>query len=713
AVLLAAILALKAWGYRLSMFSILFASDSIVYGAGYTDIHARLLAYKVLLVVALAAAVLIIVNIFIRRFNWVVYSIGAWLVVAVLLGSVYPMIIQSMVVQPNEYNLEKPYIENSIKYTRMAYGLDEVDNKDFEIDYTLTMNDLENNSPTVDNIRLWDWKPLRETYKSLQELRPYYYFNDVDIDRYVVDGEYRQVMLSAREMEDMNRLTNWDSQAKTWVNQRQTYTHGYGVVVSPVTEIEQEGFPKFFIKDIPPSFATDLTISQPAIYFGERTDGWVVVNTDQDEFDYPMGDSNVYTTYEGDKGISIKSFSRRLIFSWYFRDYKLIFSGDIGNESQILMKRNIKDRIAEIAPWLAYDSDPYIVINDDGKLFWMLDAYTYSSKYPYSEPFDVAGNNYIRNSVKVTVDAYTGQVVFYVADANDPVIQTYQAIFPELFHTLDDMPDGLQSHIRYPSDLFSVQASIWCNYHMNDPAVFYNKEDTWVIPTEVVGSSSQTMEPYYIITRLQGEEKEEYILMIPYIPNGKLNMTAWMCARMDGDNYGKLLVYSFPKQETIYGPSQIESRINQNTEISQQLTLWSQSGTSTYRGNLLVIPIENSILYVEPLYLQADNSALPELKRVIVSYHNTVVMEETLDEALIAIFGASTARPGGESGETAGGEAAPLSDDVVYLAAQARTLFDNAQRASQNGNWGDYGNYLSELNDVLLQLEQVAGIQGS
>lgn len=709
AIILAAILALKAWGYRLSMFSILFASDSIVYGAGYTDIHARLLAYKVLLVVALAAAVLIVVNIFIRRFSWVIYCFGTWLVVSILLGSVYPMIVQSMVVQPNEYNLEKPYIERSIDYTRMAYGLDQVVNKEFDIDYSLTMEKLENNSPTVDNIRLWDWKPLKDTYKSLQELRPYYYFNDVDIDRYIIDGEYRQVMLSAREMEDMSRLTNWDEQAKTWVNRHQTYTHGYGLVVSPVTEVEQEGFPKFFINDIPPAFATDLTISRPAIYFGERTDGWVVVNTDQQEFDYPMGTTNVYTTYEGDMGVSVNSFSRRLIFSWYFRDYKLIFSGDINNDSQILMNRNIVNRIETIAPWLAYDSDPYIVINDDGELFWMLDAYTYSSKYPYSQPFDGAGNNYIRNSVKVTCNAYTGEVTFYIADPDDPVVQTYQAIFPEIFRSIEEMPAGLKSHIRYPEDLFSVQASIWCNYHMDDSAVFYNKEDTWVIPSEIVGSTEQTMEPYYIITRLQDEEKEEYILMLPFNPRGKLNMTAWMCARMDGDNYGKLLVYSFPKQETIYGPSQIESRINQNTEISQQLTLWSQSGTSTYRGNLLVIPIENSILYIEPLYLQADNSALPELKRVIASYENTVVMENTLDEALVAIFGPASTTPPAAEGQP-GGEVVPLSEDMAELASQARTLFEQAEKASQNGDWAAYGAYLDELNDVLVQLEAMTSL---
>ena len=714
AILLAIILAVKAWGYRLSMYSILFSTDSIIFGAGYTDVHARLLAYKVLMVVALIAAVLILVNIFIRHFNWIVYCFAAWVVIALGLGTFYPMVIQSLVVKPNEANREKPYIEHAIEYTRLAYGLDQVDDKEFKLDYSLTMDDIQSNRPTIDNIRLWDWQPLKDTYKSVQELRAYYYFHDVDIDRYYIDGAYRQVMLSAREMEDMSRLPNWDEQAKTWVNQRLMYTHGYGLVVSPVTEVEQEGFPHYIIKDVPPVFETDLTVSRPEIYFGERTDSWVMVNTNQEEFDYPMGTSNVFTTYEGDKGLKVKSFTRRLILAWHLRDFNMIFSSDINNNSQLLMNRNIMDRIQTIAPWLAYDRDPYIVINDDGTLFWMLDAYTFTNKFPYSQPYNnIANSNYIRNSVKVTCNAYTGEVTFYIADDQDPIVKTFQAIFPDAFHPLEEMPDGLKAHIRYPVDMFTIQANIWANFHMDDPSVFYNKEDTWVIPNEIVGSKEQTMEPYYIITHLSGEETEEYILMIPYIPNGRPNMTAWMCARMDGDNYGKILIYSFPKQETVYGPMQIESRINQNTEISQQLTLWNQSGTSTYRGNLLVIPIEDTILYVEPLYLQATNSALPELKRVIASYHNTVVMEETLEKALIAIFGpaSSTDSPSsgnsGESTETPGTSTGTTEATVASLAAQAQSAFDNAEQAAQNGDWTNYGRYLDQLKAILAQLNQV------
>lgn len=708
AVLLAAILAVKAWGYKLAAYSILFSDAGIVYGATYTDIHARLLSFKALMVIALIVAIVILVNIFVKRINWILYSIGTWLVLAVVLSGFYPSLMQKIVVQPNEFNKETPYIENAIKYTREAYGLDKVDNKEFDIDYKLTMKDIENNKPTIENIRLWDWQPLKDTYKSLQELRPYYVFNDIDIDRYIIDGEYRQVMLSAREMEDMDRNAALTERTKTWVNQRLMYTHGYGVAMSPVTEIAQEGFPDFFIKDIPPQFSVDLSIERPEVYFGERSDSYVIVNTEQKEFDYPMGDQNVYANYEGENGVKINSFSRRLLLAWVLKDYKMILSSDISNDSQVLMKRNINNRIKTIAPYLGYDSDPYIVINkDDGKLYWMLDAYTYTDKYPYSQPFDTMGNNYLRNAVKVVCDAYTGEVWFYIADESDPIIKTYEKIFPELYRPLEKMPDGLRAHIRYPVDMFSIQANIYKIYHMQNPAVFYNKEDSWVIPSEIVEGKEQKMEPYYIITRLPGEEKEEYILMLPYTPNGRPNMIAWMCARMDGENYGTNLVYRFPKQETVYGPMQIESRINQNTEISQQLTLWGQKGSTTYRGNLLVIPINNSLLYIEPLYLQSETSQMPELKRVIGVYENTIVMETTLDEVLLKIF------PAEEGGRTVTDE--PGEDEVTVdtrdkssreLATLARQYYEEANSRLKAGDWAGYGQSIKKLDDVIKKLEK-------
>jgi len=701
AILLASIFALKAWGYQMAAYGILLSSHGVVYGATYTDIHARLLAYKLLMVVAAIVAIMIIINIFVKRISWIVYSIGAWLVISILLGGIYPGLMQKFIVQPDEFNKEKPYIQNSIAMTRNAYQLDEVDNREFKLEYNLTMDDINKNRDTVDNIRLWDWQPLKDTYKNLQELRPYYTFNDVDIDRYTVDGRYRQVMLSAREMEDIYQSQDMAPQAKTWINQRLMYTHGYGVAMSPVTEIAQEGFPQFYIKDIPPQFTTNIKITQPGIYFGEKTDNYVLVNGIQKEFDYPVGAENVYTNYQGKNGIRVNSFFRKLILAWQLKDYKMVLANNITNDSQVLMYRNVVERVKKVAPYLAYDHDPYIVINNDGKLYWILDAYTFGNKYPYSEPFDAAGNNYIRNSVKVVCDAYTGELNFYIADDQDPVIKIYQKTFPSLFKSIKEMPDGLKSHVRYPEDLFSIQAEIYRTYHMSDPWVFYNKEDSWVVANEIVEGKQTPIKPYYIIMRLPGDEKEQYILMLPYTPNGRTNMIAWMCARMDGEEYGKKLVYRFPKQETVYGPMQIESRINQSTEISSQLTLWDQKGSRTYRGNILVIPINNSILYIEPLYLQAETSKMPELKRIIAAYGNTVVMEDSLENALTKIFGGKL----GESQVSTELPGAAIPTTTIELAKLARQYYDQADAALRQGDWAGYGENINRLNDVIKKLE--------
>lgn len=699
AILVAAIFILKAWGYKLASYDLLFSPSGIVYGATYSDIHARLLAYKVLLVISLIVAAVILANIFIRKINWIVISIAAWIVLAVVLNGVYPILIQKLIVQPNEFNKERPYIENAIAFTRQAYALDRAENRVFNIDYDLDINDPELKS-TIDNIRLWDWDPLKTTYKNLQQLRPYYVFEDVDIDRYVVDGQYRQVMLAAREI-DQEELP---PQAQTWINQRLMYTHGYGVVMSPVNEVAEEGFPEFFMKDIPPKFTTDIKVKRPEIYFGERTNSYVIVNTKQQEFDYPMGDQNIYTTYQGKNGIKINSFSRRLIFSWVLRDYKMILSSDINNSSQVLMNRNITQRIAKIAPYLSFDRDPYIVVSDDGNLYWMLDAYTVSNKYPYSQPFDRQGINYIRNSVKVICNAYTGEMTFYIADDKDPIIKTYSRIFPGLYQPLSEMPEGLKAHVRYPSYLFGVQAEMYQTFHMTDPWVFYNKEDPWIIPTEIVEDKPRKMEPYYIIMRLPGEEEAEYILMMPFTPKSRPNMVAWMAARMDGDHYGKMLVYNFPKQDSIYGPEQIEARVNQNTEISQQLTLWGQRGSTTYRGNLLVIPMNNSILYVEPLYLQADNGRLPELKRVIAGFGNKIVMEPSLDQALIRLFGEGSPAV---STEDTPGDKDTTPSTVKELAEQARQYYDRANTRLKEGDWAGYGENIDKLNKVIRELEEL------
>jgi uncharacterized membrane protein (UPF0182 family) len=708
-ILLACIFLFKALDYALDAYSILFSEGTLIYGAGYTDVHARLLGYRILMAISALMALVIIVNTFINRLHWIVYGAIVWVGCAMVLTVAYPVVVQKLIVQPNEFNKETIYLEHAIEFTQKAYKLDTIDHREFAIDYELSAQDLANNQTTVDNIRLWDWEPLLDTYKSLQELRLYYVFHDVDIDRYTIDGEYRQVMLSAREMEDMARNQALSPEAKNWVNERLTYTHGYGVAMSPVNAIAQEGFPEFFIKDIPPQFSTDLTLTRPELYFGERTDSYVIVNTQQPEFDYPMGEQNVVALYQGENGLQVHSFFRRLVLAWELNDYKLLFSGEVTNESQVLLHRNIMTRINRLAPYLYLDEDPYIVVRDNGELSWIVDGYTYSNRFPYSQPFDAAGHNYLRNAVKIVVNAYSGLADFYIVDPDDPMIMTYADIFKGMYQPMADMPADIKAHLRYPEFIFEVQAGVYSTFHMSDPWVFYNKEDSWIIPSEILGNKETRMDPYYLITKLPKEEQEEYIIMLPFTPNSRPNLNAWMCARMDGDNYGKIIEYRFPKQETVFGPMQIESRINQNTQISQELTLWSQGGSSVYRGNVLIIPVENSLLYIEPLYLQADQSKMPELKRVIVSYGNNLVMETSLEAALVKLFGAD---PGaGPTGTTAEVTPRPVGDQSVNaLIDQALQYYNQADSAMRQGNWQQYGEALQRLEETLLDLQQSGAV---
>lgn len=696
---------IKAWGYKLQQYNLMFSESGVVFGPGYTDVHARLPALKILMVIALITAAVILVNIFLRRFRIILYSIGALLVVSILIGSLYPAAVQNFIVSPNELAKEKPYIEYGIKYTRLAYNLDNIEEKPFPAGRTLSKEQIRRNPETINNIRLWDWRPLRDTYSQLQEMRPYYELKNIDIDRYVVNGQYRQVMLAAREL-DQDKLPD---QAKTWVNQRLKYTHGYGLVMSPVNEITREGLPEFFLKNIPPAGDTNLKVSRPEIYYGEATDQYVIVNTKTREFDYPLsGDQNAYTEYKGKSGVKVNSFFRKAIFALAFSDYRLLLASDIKPESQILFYRNIKDRVPRIAPFLKYDQDPYLVLSE-GKLYWMWDAYTTTDMFPYSEPFN-RRDNYIRNSVKVVVDAYNGEVTFYAADPADPVLKTYQKIFPELFRPLSEMPRDLKNHVRYPVDMFIIQANKFTLYHMEDPEMFYNKEDKWNLPTEQYGREEQPMEPYYTITKLPEEQKPEFVLIMPFTPKNKKNMIAWLAARSDKDNYGKLLAYEFPKQELVYGPMQIEARINQDTTISQQLSLWDQRGSSVIRGNLLVIPVEDSLLYVEPLYLQAEQSRMPELRRVIVAHGDRVVMEPTLSLALQKIFGEDI----GEEITPPPQEQQPPAEDLLAtnfeLIKKANQLFDESQERLKNGDWAGYGKAMEELKAVLKKLAAQSNI---
>ena len=608
-------------------------------------------------------------------------------------------------VKPNEITKERPYIEHNIEFTRMAYGLDKITEKNFPSAGELTLEDLNKNARTIENIRLWDHRPVLETYKQLQEMRLYYEFGQVDVDRYVLNGQETQVMIAPREIE-IGRLPQ---QAQTWVNQRLKYTHGYGLCMSPVNEVTNGGLPVFSIKDIPPKSSVDLTIERPEIYYGEKTGLYVIVNTLEQEFDYPKGDENVYTTYEGTGGVRIGSFFRRLAFAWRFSDAKILLTGYITPESRIMFHRSINQRYRTVAPFLRYDQDPYLVVAD-GKLYWIQDAYTTTSMIPYSEPTRTSPTeriNYIRNSVKAVVDAYTGEMRFYIIDESDPLIATYRKIFPKLFRSFEEMPAALKAHIRYPVDLFMLQAKMYNTYHMRDPQVFYNQEDVWSIPNEIYGEAEQRMLPYYIIMRLPDEDREEFLLMLPMTPTKKNNMVAWMSAKCDLDEYGKLLIYKLPKDKLIYGPMQIEAKISQKPDISREFTLWGQRGSSVIRGNLLAIPIEQSFLYVEPIYLQSTESQIPQLKRVIVAYEDRLAMAETLEEALREVFGEEMEASLGtpivlEDAEKTALKAAVGSEKDLPRSAMEH--YNRAQAHLRNGRWAKYGEEMEALRKVLREL---------
>ena len=707
-----AILGLFAWGYWLGIWELVFSKHGVVFGASYVDMHARLPAQWILLAVVVICIVLLIVSILRRNVRWALYGIGGWLVAAIIIGGIFPNLIQRFQVQPNELALETPYIEYNIEFTRKAFGLERVEEQPFPGEEAPTLEDIAQNEVTISNIRLWDHRPLKDTYNQIQSIRLYYDFHDVDVDRYVIDGEYRQVMLSARELS----AEKLPEQAQTWVNRRLQFTHGYGIVLSPVTEVTTEGLPVLLIKDLPP--VGDFEIEQPQIYFGEKTTDYVIVKTQTEEFDYPMGDDNVYGHWEGTGGVSIGNFLNRFIYSWRFGDFNILISGELTPESRILYYRNIRERIQHLAPFLELDSDPYLVVMD-GRLLWIQDAYTTTDRYPYSEPIS-GGVNYIRNSVKAVIDAYTGDVTFYVTEPEDALIQTYQAIFPTLFVPAEQMPESLQVHLRYPEDMFNIQASKYQTYHMRDARVFYNKEDLWAVPKEIYRATEQPMEPYYIIMRLPDEEKEEFLLMLPFTPVNKNNTIGWLAARCDGENYGTLLAYHFPKEKLVYGPSQIENRIQQDTVITEQLALWGRGGSRVIRGNLLFIPLGKSKLYVEPVFLQAEAGGLPELKRVIVAAGEQIAMERTLKESLAAIFSAEVPPTEPEAKPPPAAEpektepeskpptpVKPESADIASLIEQAQQHYDKAQQYLKEGDWAGYGKELAALETILERLTEL------
>jgi uncharacterized membrane protein (UPF0182 family) len=712
-VLLFVLLAIRTWIVDTS--GLLFSTTGPLVGASYTDVHIALPGLYVCAVAGVLAAAWIVFGIMRDKLVWSAVS-GAvfYVAVSVLARGIVPAAFQKLVVSPNELTRETPYLRKHIEATRNAWGLDKVEGRDLSGEVQLTMANIKANAATVDNVRLWERDLLMQTFKQLQEIRTYYDFVSVDDDRYTIDGRYRQVHIAARELNSESLPT------RTFINSRLTFTHGMGVTMAPVNQVTSEGLPVLFIKDVPPVSTVSVKLTRPQIYYGELTNEYVFVGTGQPEFDYPAGDKNIYTKYTGRGGVPIGSFLRKVLYAFQFGSLKILLSDDIKGSARVLYRRNVMERATTAMPFLDFDSDPYLIITDAGEVKWILDAYTTSDAYPYAQRAP-DGTSYMRNSVKVVIDAYDGTVDAYIAQPNDPVVQTYAKIFGGIFKPISAMPADIRRHVRYPGDLFRIQTSLHALYHMTEPDAFYHREDQWQIPGMLNKATNENPFMRHIIMRLPGEANPEFIFMTPFTPRGKDNLAAWMVARMDGENYGKLSVYRFPKQSLVYGPKQIANRINQDTDISRQLTLWDQKGSEVIRGELLVIPIEESLIYVQPIYLRAEGGSIPELKRVVVAHENRVVMGESLEEGLNALFGSGAAAQTRASAQDSlsalgiepsvvGGGAAPAagaapSGAVADLLRQAQTHYDRAIAAQRAGNWADYGREIEQLGATIRALQ--------
>jgi uncharacterized protein len=722
--LLALLVVVYIWGYWLSIFELNFSTNGVVFGASYTDIHARLPFLYVLMGMGAITAIGMLVAMARATILLPMGLMFVWVFVALIGHVIVPATMQRFNVDPNQLSMERTYIQRNIDSTRQAFGLDQIEERPFPAQLEVTQEAIRENPETMGNIRLLDTRPLLQTYTQIQTIRPLYLFLDVDVDRYIINGVRRQVMISARELTPDRLPPN----AQSWVNRRLQFTHGYGVVMSPVNEVVQEGLPEFFMRNIP--VTGDVPLVRPEIYYGEQAEHYVIVKTQEQEFNYPDGDRNVMTTFEGEGGVHIGSFFRRLVFAWHFADINIAISNALTDESRILFRRNIQERISTIAPFLMLDRDPYIVVAD-GRLFWIQDAYTATSRYPYSQP-SPQGFNYVRNSVKVVVDAYDGTTTFYLMDEEDAMIRAYARIFPDLLTPFEEMPEYLKPHIRYPEDLFMIQVEQFRTYHIRDAGVLYNREGIWHIPTEIFDGREVRVEPYYIIMRIPGEPQEEFALIMPLTPAIRQNTIAWIAARSDGDNYGSLLAFRFPTDALVFGPRQVESRIEQDPTIAAQFALWDRAGTGVIRGNLLMIPIGEGNLFIEPIYLQAGRGGaqLPELKRVIVVNGNRIAMEPTLDRALEVIFGlAAPTPPDVDPGvtdpdvtlppaqptprpaptPTAVPPIGPLPTDAAAIAREAEQAFQRAQTAQRNGDWATYGAEIARVEELIRRLSQVAG----
>lgn len=666
---------------------------SVVHGLSYTDRLINIPVSYILAAVAVIGTIWMIISLYRKKLHLIAIPIIVY-IVFIILGQGASIVVQNFVVSPNEFNREKPYLEHNLMFTRAAYGLDDIEEQSHPGNDSLDRAMIERNQLTIDNVRLNDARPLLDIYNQMQTIRTYYKFNDMDIDRYKINGNYEQVFIAARELS----TDDLPEQAHTWVNRKLRYTHGYGIAMSHVNQVTEQGQPKYMVDDIPPEGIFEIT--RPQIYFGEEPYPNVIVNSKTAEFDYPTPDENQTHIYEERSGIPLTGINK-LLFAIDEGSIRMLVSDQLTEESQLLATRNIMDRVNRIAPFFEYDPDPYIIVRDDGTLMWIIDAYLSSGNYPYSEPYQ--GNvNYIRNSVKVTIDAYTGEVNFYMVDQEDPLLQTYHNMFPELF--TEEIPEDIRAHFRYPETLFKVQAKMYGTYHMSNLEIFYNREDYWQFPTEKYFNEDIEMEPYYITMKLPEHDEEEFILMIPYTPKNRQNMIAWMGVRNDGDHYGEIFVYRFPKQKNIYGPQQIENRINQDSYISQQLTLWGQGGSEVIRGNLLAIPIEDTVLYVEPVYIESSNeTSLPEVKQVIMAYEDHIVMEDSFEKALAKIL--QLVDPTSDTDDYPRDESRDPSQpihDASELLHEIAELFDAYREALANGNWEEAGELMREIEEYLM-----------
>ncbi len=701
-------LSLTAWTW-LGRYDLLSANNStVVWGADYTDVNARLPLYTFQAGAGLVLVGALIVNAWLRR-RWLpIAAAGVW-VAMLLVGQVYPAIVQNFFVTPSAQSYELPYIQRQMAGTRAAYGLSNVTVSNFTGDQPLTLQDVQNDQVTVNNLRLWDYAPLKQTYEQLQTIRTYYTFNDIDIDRYLIGGQYQQLEISAREF-DFSRLP---ASAQQWVNEHLVYTHGYGVAGSPVNAVVGEGLPDYVVGNIPPTGT--LAVTQPAIYFGELTNTYALADSNTKEFDFPSGSQDQFTTYTGTHGVKMSELNKAL-WSLKLGDLNLLVSSQVTAQTQMLYRRNIIDRVSEIAPFLTFDQDPYMVVVD-GKIYWIVDAYTTGVTYPYSQrtTFQPTSNNaadinYVRNSVKVVIDAYEGTVDFYIIDPKDPIIRAYAATFPTMFKPIGAMPAGLQAHLRVPEDLFNTQVEIYATYHISDPKVFFSREDVWDVPTaqSAPGGAATPVQPYYVLFRLPGQQKPEFLLIMPFTPHGKDNLVSWLAARSDAPNYGQYVSYVLPKDKVIFGPQQVANRINENTQISSDFTLFHQAGSQVQQGNLLVVPIGNSFLYFEPIYLTANQaSSLPELKRVILADQTQVVYTNTLQEAIDLLVGTSTTPPPNNTPPPVITPA--LVAQIADLVTQANTHYAAAYAALKAGDLTTFASEMTQVGKILQQLQTLTG----